>query len=364
MGPPRDWLSAAIPRYFSTWLLWSYRRPLGFVLALGLVPLLIILAVTYQLNVTLWRQQTLHNLGVTARLAAEIVEETLQETIRFESLLASQPAFVEAVEQRDRPELAKRLADSLLLIPRVDLGMVLSPEGDVVASAPASDLVGRNVSREDPFLGARQAGGHPYVSAVYLREGPAIEKVVGVVHPIHRGNTLVGLLQVQHRVEQVKSWLQKIRVQPSGFLFVVDHHDQLVVYPFQVIPGRPKVVSDWPPVAHPLPPDGATLTFRDARSRQPWLAAVFPVATVGWRVIAVQPEREALQTLHHVFGLLAGLIVVLLGVIALIGLRWAQLHTFSLRLIRQNAKLLKQLQQRRLFGQGKDPDRPAGDIAP
>jgi hypothetical protein len=144
-----------------------------------------------------------------------------------------------------------------------------------------------------------------------------------------------------------------VRVEPGGFTYVVDHRGQLVVFPFQAIAGRPTVVSSWPPVAARLPPEGTTMSFTDQRSGRTWLAGAHPVGGTGWRVVAVQPEAEALQTLRRVFVAL-GLLVALMSIVAAIGIsRWVRLHAFTLQMARQNAKLLKQLNQSRLLDRGK-----------
>ena len=169
---------------------------------------------------------------------------------------------------------------------------------------------------------------------------------------------MIELIQVQHRVEEVKSWLQKIRVEPDGFLYVVDHRDQLVIFPFQVLPGKPRVVSDWPPVAHPLTADGAALAFTDRRGGRRWLAGAFPIGTIGWRVVAVQPEASALRVLHRVLwplGILVGLLALILVAVSM---RWAQVQSLSLRLLRQNTKLLKQQQQRSTLDRLGGKDQP------
>ncbi len=365
MSRPILWLTVTLPSTLSTWMLRSYRRPFGFLFGVVLTPLVVIMAFTYWLNVSLWRQQTLHNLGVSARLAAEIVQETLAETERFERQLASQPGFVEAVHRQDRTQITRALQDALPFIPRVDGALVSTPQGGILAASLDSlEVVGHRLADQESFRGAKRAGWQPYISAVYLREGPEFEKVVSVVHPIVRENTLIGLLQLQHRIEEIKTWLQKIRLEPHGFLYVVDHQAQLVVYPFQVLPGKPKVVSDWPPVAAPLPADGASFVFRDARSGQRWLAGIHPVGTTGWRVVAVQPEGQALRVVSQIFWSLGLLVVILMLVITSIGFRWAQVHALSLRLMRQNAKLLKQLHQRRIGESGKAPDRPERGAGP
>ena len=350
-----DWVTMTLPDAFSGWLLQAYRRPFAFLLGVVVLPLAILFVTAQTVNTALWRRQTLHNLHVTARLASEIVEETLGETFRFEQMLAAEPAFAEALKRRDQAQLGRRLGDALAFLPRVDLATAITPEGIIVASAPSRpELTGRIVVEEEFFRGAARGGAHPYVSAVYLRGDPPPAKVVSVVLPVVQGDRVVGFVQFQHLVEEIKSWLQKLRVDPDGFLYVTDHRNQLVVYPFQVLPGKPKFVSDWPPVAQPLSPDGTSLVFADRKGRR-WLAGVHPVGATGWRVVAVQPEEAALRVLHRVLwplGLLMGCLALLL---VLLSRRWAQLQESSMNLLRQNTKLLKQLQQRKTLDK-KGPD--------
>lgn len=360
MARLQDWLTVRLPEYFSAWIWQTFRRPRRFLLLIVILPLVTVVVVTHRTNLTLARHQALQNLAVASRLAAEIIAETLEATLRFERILMAQPGFSNAVQRGDQEQITQYLEDTLPFIPRVDLAMVISPDGKVIAAYPdQTGIVGRDVSGEDPFLGAKGQW-RPYVSAVYLRESLHIEKVVGVVQPVFLGETVVGFLQLQHRVEEVKSWLQKIRVDPGGFLYVVDHHDQLVVYPFQVLPGRPKVVSSWPTVSAPLSSDGETLTFTGSKKRKRWLAGLFPVGTTGWRVVAVQPESSALQSLTRVFWTLSLLAGVLLILVVIVSIRWAQVQAFSLRLLRQNAKLLKQQQQRRILESGERPGSSRG----
>ena len=362
LSPLREWFTVTLPDAVSSWLLDAFRRPLPFLMGLVVLPLAAIFVTTYVMSTRLWRHQALNNLTVTARLAAEIVDETLTETLRFERALAAQPGFAEAIRRRQTAELARQLEQALILTPRVDFAVVMSPDGTVLTSFPPAPLLaGRSLAQDEPFQGARDGEAwRPYVSGVYLRAEPPAEKVVGVVLPVEQNGTVVGLIQFQHRVEEVKSWLQKLRVEPDGFLYVTDHHGQLVVFPYQVLPGKPKVVTHWPPVAHPLGPDGAQLVFTGERDGRRWLAGVAPVGEVGWRVVAVQPEAAALRVLRRVlwpFGLMVGALAFLL---IFLSLRWAQLQNSTMELLRQNTKLLKQQQQRRMLDSGKGDQGKAG----
>ena len=141
-----DWITVAIPDACSGWLLQAYRRPFGFLLAVVILPLGILFAAAQTVNTGLWRRQTLHNLHVTARLASEIVDETLGETVRFEQTLAADPSFAEALKRKDRVALSGRLRETMAFLPRVDLATAINAEGVVVASFPVRpELTGRIV---------------------------------------------------------------------------------------------------------------------------------------------------------------------------------------------------------------------------
>ena len=359
MGRLREWLTVTVPSTWSAWLLQAYRRPLGFLLCLVILPLSIVIVWTHHANVTLGRQQSLHNLKITAQLAAQAVDEALTQTLRVEQLIAAQPMMADAIERRDADYLTRSLRDLLRFTPTVELVTLAAPAGDVLASYPsAPEHALRTTAPGEGFRGAQQGGWHCYVSPVYLRDEESLEKVVDVVCPVERGRDTIGVLQAQYRVEAIRSWIQRIRVEPEGFLYVVDHQNQLVVYPFQILPGKPKVVSGWPPVAQPLSADGGMLSFSDPRTQRRWLAGVYPVGSTGWRVVAVQPERAVFKILYGVLWPLTFVVALLLGIVVAVSLRWTQLQEVNLRLLSQNTKLLKQAQQRWTLEQGKPPDDP------
>ena len=308
---------------------WFFARPVSFLLATVVLPLVVLLTVTHHTNVAVGRRQALQHLSVAAELAARIIEETLNTTTSFERMLAVQPAVRDALRRGDRAQLGQFLERTLSLIPALESLIVTSDQGEILAAYPPDPgLVGRTLSQDDGFQGAQRGGWHPYVSAVHLREGSGFDKVVEVVVPVVDGDDVVGVIHVQHPVEAVRSWLQKIRIEPGGFLYVVDHQDQLVVYPFQILPGAPKVVSAWPPVSQPVSQSGGTMIFRGGKQAQRWLAAIYPVSSTGWRVVAIQAERDVLRTLHGLLwpmGLLVGLLLPLVFVLSAGLVRWRRL---------------------------------------
>lgn len=337
---------------FSDWLFKVYRRPLQFLAVVVVLPLAVIVAATHQGSHSMARDQALQNLRMTAQVAAEAVDATLNEAFLFARIVTEDPVFMEALKDRNEARLKAVLVRTLPFLADADQAIVADPEGRILAST-SDDSPRASIADEEGFRAAKENGWQPYVSAVRLRNQESFEKVVDVVLPVLRDGVLHGLLKIEYRVESVRLWVQRIRVEPEGFIYVTDHKNQLVVFPFQVLPGKPKVVADWPPVAQPLSSGGVALVFRDGRIGRQWLAGVFPIGETGWRVVAVQPNDAVLRVLYRIFLPMGSLVLILLLMVMFVSLRWAQLQELNFRLLKQNAKLLKQSQQRWTLEQGK-----------
>ena len=105
------------------------------------------------------------------------------------------------------------------------------------------------------------------------------------------------------------------------------------------------------------------MSFRDHRLSRQWLAGVYPIGETGWRVVAVQPDDAVLCVLYRIFFPMGVLVLVLLGLVLFVSVRWAALQALNFRLLQQNAKLLKQSQQRWTLEQGKDPQGRQGGVS-
>ena len=166
-GRLRRWLTVTLPQRVSSWLLHSYRRPLGLFVGIVVVPFFLIVGVTYRVSVSLWRQRTMDNLRVMARLGAEILAETLDETFLLEQLVAAQPDFADAVARADGPAIQRSLQDAFHFIRRINMVLVVSLEGQVLAAAPdPQGMAGRSIADHESFQASRQHGWQPAISGV------------------------------------------------------------------------------------------------------------------------------------------------------------------------------------------------------
>lgn len=328
------WCSSAWTRV-PGWFLALYRRPvvfLGVLLAIPLVAVCVWLAIA---NEQQWRRHEVEHLATTARLASRIIIDELIRTYQIERAVGERADFRAAVRQRDAPALQtflQTLSDVTPLIGRV---FVTDPDGRLLASLPPGPAPAA------PLLTSADA---PSVSGVYLAHPDVGDKAVLVSYPLHGE----GALHMQYRLEEIERWIEKVRVEPAGFVYVTDANGYLVAYPFQVLPGRPKNVSGWPPVAATVTGLGSSLRFVSGRPARRWTAAIAPMEPFGWRVIAQQPDAEMLKPFYELVGSFVVMSLLLLFVVGLPALRWTQLHRTTLQLLEQQARLLRAEQQRRL----------------
>lgn len=310
------------------WLLWCYRRPALFLAVLTAVPLLAVSVWIAARQERQWRARESEDLLVSARLASRLIEAELDGIRRMQDAFVAQPGFAEAV-RRDPAKLATQLRLLQTLLPHLI----------------RVELAGPPAAAEAP----------PPLSPVYLYDEVSGEKAVKISSVIHDGETVLGTLEAHLRLGEISSWLAPIRIEPAGFLYVVDRQGLLVVYPFQLVPGKPKDVSNWAPVRAAVSEGGAVVRFRHGPAKRRWTAAVVPMSAFGWRVIAQQPDDEMLRPLHRFFGSMLAVLVVLLALLVL-GIRsWTSVHRAALALIARQAELLKAGQSQRIRRQRREP---------
>lgn len=344
-----QWCSSRWTRVPS-WFLALYRHPLAFLSLLLAIPLIAVCGWIAVANERQWRSREAEDLVVAARLASRIVDDELTRTHHIERAVASRDDFRRAVQQRDAALLRSFLQTIADITPMIRRVAVVDAEGRVIAGVPPEPA--------GPAAPPASTTA-PSVSNVYLSDPDSGEKAVTVSYPIREADRSLGVLAIHYRLEDIARWIEKVRVEPSGFVYVADRNGYLVAYPFQVLPGQPKNVSAWPPVHTPLGERGeARLRFAQGRPAQSWTAAVVELAPFGWRIVAQQPDQAMLQPFYELVGSFLLMSVGLLVVIGTVALRWTRLHQATLRLLEQQARLLRQSEQRRLASTLHRPPKP------
>ncbi|MBI4354298.1 MAG: cache domain-containing protein [Candidatus Omnitrophica bacterium] len=329
------------------WFLRLYRHPVLFLTTVLVVPIVAMALWLIVVNERQWRHREAEDLLVASRLAGRILREELTQTLEAEQAIVSQPTFREAVRRGDRQLLAASLRLLAEAMPMVDDVSVLDARGRPLASIPEDSRESRPVAAVEASDPSAFAGA-PSISGVYLRSRASGDKVITVSTPITNHDTPIGMLQMQYRLSAVSQWVDKVRIEPSGFLYIVDQYGLLVAYPFQVLPGSPKNVSAWPPVAAETSAEGRLIRFRHGQPARRWTAAATTIEPFGWRVIAQQSDAVMLRPFYELVGSFAVLLLVLMAVISALVLRWARLHEATLALLAKQAHLLRVSERRRV----------------
>lgn len=329
------------------WFLRLYRRPRSLLAVLLGIPLGIACVWLYAASEREWRAREGRDLIVAAQLAARLIRDELAQTHATEDALAAWPPFRTALRRRDRRTLESHLQLLLNVSPSIDQAIVTDAARRLVAqrlvaSGRAAPGPPSNVLTEPPDNKA------PPVSGVYLRDPTSGDKAVEISSTVQDGSEPLGILRVQYRLQELSRWLGKIRIEPAGFLCLVDRQGLLVAHPFQLLPGQPKDLSGWPPVAAQASAAGTLVRFHQGQPPHPWTAAVVSLEPFGWRIVAQQPDSQMLAPFRRLVASCVLLLAALAGLVSGLALRWARLHEVALRLLAQQARLLRASEQRRL----------------
>ena len=333
---------------FPWWLVKSYRSPLVSLTTLLVIPLVLIYGWLYRTHERQWRRQESADLLVTARLASRIVQEELTQTREIEAAIAARANFVEAVKRRDGEALTASLQILLDAKPMIDQARVVDGSGKVLAALASLGAAEHSLVDAPDDVPRLDPPAQDAVSGVYLTDKASGTKGVRISSLIRDQRSMIGAVQAQYSLEGIAQWLEKVRVEPAGFLYVADQHRCLVAHPFQLLPGQPKNISDWPPAAADASPEGTIIRFTQGHPPRPWTGAVVSVEPFGWRVVAQQPDGAMLKPFRQLMWSFAALIAGLAGLLSVLIVRWAQLHHATLRLVAQQTRLLRVHQQRRL----------------
>ncbi len=287
----------------------------GLMAAGVLLPLALLSLYSIQLMSSCARQMVQANNHSAAVITADLVRYDLEASVQVARAFAALPEVKEAMQRQDAEDLRSWLKVAVEAHPRVDRTLVTDPEGRLLSDYPlAAELSGRSLEDRDWYRGISR-NWQIYISEVYRRDVAPQPLVVAVAAPVFDAGQLLGVLVCHYRLDAITDWLKGIRLNDSGFLFVLDHTGRLASHPrVDLRKGEYRPSAALEHLQRVSPDEPYSTEYPDPLENNVPMVATFvsiPVGDHRWFVVAQQPAREAYAPLGQLvmhFGVAASIL--------------------------------------------------------
>ncbi|MBN2106645.1 MAG: PAS domain S-box protein [Deltaproteobacteria bacterium] len=244
-----------------------------------------------------------------ALLASNSVHDRLNAIVDLGISFATRPRVVEEIEKGNWAE-ARQVLDSVpATFPFIDRLVLYDPDAIIKADIPYDpEVMGQSRADKGWYAGIRK-NWQPYVSDIYKRAAKPQQNVIAVVFPIRKAfaaaaplaspsekeGRVIGILQVQLKLEIFQEWIRRTNVGPGGFMYIVDQRGRIVAHPsidnqkvsidFSAVPVVQKVLQG---------KGGAEFNYNPVEKEERF-AVYAPVKRHGWGVVMTQPARDAFR---------------------------------------------------------------------
>ncbi len=291
-----------------------------------LLPILLLSLISHQLLSSSVRRMVEANNQAAAKITAQLVHQDLSTSQRLAVSFAALPEMIRGVEQEDAVGVRSQLEALVQGFPRVDRAFVADPGGVLWTDYPkAPESWERDFSFRDWFIGVSRQW-EPYISQVYQRHAAPRPRVLAIAAPIRRGETVLGVLVFQYRLDDVSQWLRQIHLGDGGYVFIIDQGGTVAAHPhLDVQAGNYTEYASIDLFQRARKGPTVSAVYADPLAdNRPMVATVVPVQVddQNWLVAAQQPVEQAFAPVRQLrrqlvaaAGILAmlavGLIVVL-----------------------------------------------------
>lgn len=325
--------------------------------AAALLPLIAVTIYAYRVTADSVKTMVRANNESAAKITAEVIRGDFQHHITLARTFAQMPGVIEAVRRHpQRPDeastavvteaLRERLGVLVDLNPRIVRAFITDPDGLLWCDYPyAPESIGQNFADRDWYRGLEAADWTFHISSAYQRNAfipgtqikPMVVAVAAAIHDEDRRH--LGILVMQHRIDELSYWLRDLGQTQPGHVYIVDQTGHLIGHPdlqlddpradSETVDHMLSIYRDAAPVHRALvsSPAGASLTaeYHDPLVGQTMVATFMPVE-IGrqrWVVASQQPVDEAYAPIYRLAWQVGGggamLMMVAIGVLLVLG---------------------------------------------
>jgi PAS domain S-box-containing protein len=240
-----------------------------------------------------------------ALLAANIVHDRLNAIVDLGISFATRPRVVEEIEKGNWAGAMQVLDSVPQTFPFIDRLVLFDPDAIIKADIPpAPEVIGQSRADRGWYAGIRK-NWQPYISEIYQRGVKPRQNIIAAVFPIKKARsavspsgdeeTVIGILQLQLKLEIFQEWIKRTDVGPGVFIYIVDQSGRIVAHPFM---DNLEVSIDFsavPVVQKLLQGKGGAEFYYNPVEKEERFSAYEPVKGHGWGVVVTQPSRNAFR---------------------------------------------------------------------
>lgn len=298
------------------------------------LPVIAIATYTYVNTRATLTNQTLERRQAITTLAATVMTERLDRLIDVGNSLATRVAFRQHIAEGrwdEAIDIIRSAVPQSRFIERVGL---IDPTGTLMAdTVMTSEAIGQNFSDRDWYQGVSK-NWQPYVSeAIVARVVPYAESVIVSIPIRSDDQQILGILNLQIKLETFADWTRGVDVGPAGIIYVTDQKGHIVVHPrYSTTDGQITDFSSVPSVQRALAGErGIAVTVNPVENVER-LSAYEPIKPFGWALVLAEPVEFAFaqrdQTLRGLLITGSLLVLISLAISAAIARTIGSLNTY------------------------------------
>ena len=228
-----------------------------------------------------------------ASLSATVVSENLSHLEDLGVSFASRMVFRRLVSEGKWLEAVGLVENVLKDFPVVERIGLFNPAGTVMAyTGSDQSALGKDFSSRDYYKGVSR-NWQPYVSEVFKATVAPYLNGIMVAAPIKADNgEVLGFLTMQIRLESLFNWVSEIKIGGTGFIYIVDQNNHLIVHP--KFPPQREIVdfSDVSAVQKMRQEGGGIIIAFNQIENENRVTAFKSIPKYGWGVFAQEPVRS------------------------------------------------------------------------
>ena len=263
-------------------------------LAIFFIPLILIVSFSLFTAYNQLTKLALERRESITTLTAKTVDENLSHMADLGVSFASRVVFRKLIEEGKWQEAVKLQETVPRDFPIIERIVLIDPSGKGKADILNDpNIIDMDFSYRDWYRGVSKEW-KPYVSEVFKAAVAPFYNSIVISTPIKKeSGEILGILNMQIKLDSLFKWTEDIKIGQTGFIYVVDQNNHIVIHP--KFPSQGEIVdfSNTPGVKELRKTGHGVIIAFNPIEKEERLSAFETISKYGWGVIIQEPTAGA-----------------------------------------------------------------------